>query len=938
LAAGSLVLALALSSSFPAAHDTSAGALQGGDDGTPPVAPPNGAPAANQDAEIVGLSAGSPNSRSSSTHPRSSPAGLTYDNASKGFLTDGAWMVQFGLARIDGSGFPTVVTMRGHDDILCKTQGWHTFRFDGQSIWSHSEWQTNYGYGGYNVGLLESNSWVFGSGAHHTSNQNFHVVSAGGGDLSNGLATPEPMYWGYAPAFGDFDSNGIVDMVANANPWSGSNTTSTTFVWRGPAGKWSLDQLIDKQWNVHYGMKFVDFDRDGFLDLASSNDILREPGHFIWRYNNENGRFEPWTNDLDEAMRSEPFDVGDLNSDGLPDVVLVRKYKQGQDWKSDLEAHLQVPDAPGKFTESSSGLPEKTDVSHLRLYDMDGDGDLDIAATETIPMGQWYTSRLAVWLNDGSAQWTPAPVSIQGEILAPADWLEVDDIDNNGRGDFVFPENWGDCSEGGGFRAYKEDTPVASTEVWVDEPWGGERWYPGSIRYLGWRSAFPGTSGCGGSTTLEYSVSGPSGAWKKIDDQLACSGTYAWKVPNDPSPNVFVRATVKSSKGNAVGLSARGTVPFEIIGGSAIPLRASVTAPAGGETWDVATTQKVSWTVSGGQAPHSFDLEYSASGPSGPWKRVATGLAATDHPWTIPDDPSTTAVVRVIAKDSSSPQQSAVALSKEFTIRRPLIAMQATLRADPRAVGSGDSSTIILELKDPTGAGIAGATISLSADNGASVSTAVEKPVGLYEATLTAPTVASKTPVTVSSNASKAGFTDSAATVQVEVSPYLPDLRVEAGKVRVDGDALDGSRIAVRAVISNAGPSPAGEFRVAYLVDGKESGSESVSGLAVRETRDVSWEWTAVKGKHVLRIVLDPDAKVKESDESNNEGSAAVEVVSPPRAFEIPWWLLLLIAAMAAGLAVAAAASRSRKRPCQWCGARHPQGAPCLSRQEGSRW
>ncbi|HLF05631.1 MAG TPA: FG-GAP-like repeat-containing protein, partial [Thermoplasmata archaeon] len=826
-------------------------------DGTPPVGLPPDTPAAKSGYEETANESGRAGSASdAASATASSSANLTYINASNGFLTDGAWMLQFGLARIDGSGYPSVVTMRGHDDILCKSQAWHVFSFDGKDSWSHSESSVNYGYGGYNVGLAEGNEWLFGGGAHHTAGVgNFHVTSSGGGDMSNGLTTPEPMYWGYAPAFADFDSDGVVDVVANANPWSSSNTTSTTFVYKGPAGKWTLSQMIDKQYNVHHGIKFADFDRDGYQDMAVSNDILREPGHFIWRYNNEIGKFEPWVNDLDLAMRNSPFDVGDLDRDGLPDVVMVHSYKVGQDWKRDLEAYLQGP--PGKFTASSSGLPTGAEISYLRLADADADGDLDIMATENVPKGQWYASELRIWLNDGKNSWTKSGVGIQGNILSTADWLEVDDIDNNGRADFVFPENWGDCSEGGGFRAYKESSPVSELKVWVDEPWGGERWFPGSIRHLKWRSAFPSGDSCGGSGTLEYSVAGPAGPWKAIDTMLACAGTYAWKVPADPSKNVFVRMTVKAKSGSASGLSGSGTLPFEIIGGSAVPLRASVSSPAGGEVWDVSSTQKLSWTVSGGQSPFAFDVEYSITGGSDPWKPIASGLTTTDHSWTIPDDPSTTASVRVVAKDSASPQHSAIAISNEFTIHRSPVPMQATLAAAPASVGPGGVSTLALELRSASG-GVAGATVTLSSDRGGTISPVSESGGGSYTATFTAPSVGTSTLVTITANSSKVGYVDATASTTLTVVPELPDLKVGGAGIEVEGSAIEGDTTKFRARVLNSGLVDSGPFEVSLTIDGKALPPAPAAGLAAGAESELTWDWIAAKGKHDLKLTVDP--------------------------------------------------------------------------------
>ena len=841
-----------------------------------------------------------PSARSSDAARQVVPANLSYSDASKGFLTDGDWWAGgFGLAHLGGSGYPSVVTMRGHDDFLCKTQGWHVFSFDGRGTWTDSYTKTDYGYGAYNAGLDENGQWLFGAGTHHRSrSQGFYVMGAVGGDRSNGLNTSEDIYFGGGPIFGDIDSDGVVDSAFGGN--------GKVWIFEGPAGKWTFLQNVSGG-----GAKFLDMNRDGYLDLVKGGQ-----NGFIWFWNSTADQFVKAGDNVPKYDSS--FDVSDVNHDGYPDALLNR-YVKG--FGRSVEVWLQ--DANGIFTNSSTGLPGGGNAwwMKLRFGDFNGDGETDVSGSMGSP------GDLGIWLGDGGKTWTWTPFTPSG-VASIVPSLDVMDIDNNGRDDFVFPTVIGDCTDGGGFRALTENTTASTLGARVREPWGGERWFPGSIRYLKWGAAMPPGEVCAGSATLDYSTTGPSGPWKTIEESVACAGERAWKVPNDPSKNVFIRVTVKGKSASAEGLSGAGTLPFEIIGGSGVPLRSAIVSPAGSETWAVGTIQQISWSVSGGQSPYTFDVEYSTSGSSGPWKQIASGVTKTDHTWTVPDDPTTSAVVRVLAKDSSSPSQSAIAVSKEFTIYRPSVPMQATLKADPTTLGPGGRSVLSLELKDAAGGGVEGATIVLSADKGGTVSPPAEKGGGVYEATLTAPNVLSKMTVTVSANASKPGFVDATASVQVEVSPFLPDLSIVDGALLVGANVPEGESATPRAKIANTGQSDAGEFVVRFLVDGKEFSSETVSGLAVSESRDVAAVWKATKGKHELKIVLDPDNAIKEADESNNQASATVEVRATPRGFEIPWWVFLLIAVVVAGLIAWAIASR-RKKPCKWCNTRHADGAFC---------
>jgi hypothetical protein len=72
-------------------------------------------------------------------------------------------------------------------------------------------------------------------------------------------------------------------------------------------------------------------------------------------------------------------------------------------------------------------------------------------------------------------------------------------------------------------------------------------------------------------------------------------------------------------------------------------------APNGGEVLVVGSTFTIQWQV---VVPHNtlnWNLEYSISGPSGPWLPIAIDLPVgmTSYQWTVPNAPSTEVRVRV---------------------------------------------------------------------------------------------------------------------------------------------------------------------------------------------------------------------------------------------------------------------------------------------------
>ena len=101
----------------------------------------------------------------------------------------------------------------------------------------------------------------------------------------------------------------------------------------------------------------------------------------------------------------------------------------------------------------------------------------------------------------------------------------------------------------------------------------------------------------------------------------------------------------------------------------------NLTVPDGGEIWNIGASHDIWWNVSDVEDPNSslvVDLEYSNSGPGGPWISIVTGLIgdSAPYPWIVPFDPTTTARVRanVTDLDANTVRDTSAA---DFTIRQP---------------------------------------------------------------------------------------------------------------------------------------------------------------------------------------------------------------------------------------------------------------------------
>jgi len=144
---------------------------------------------------------------------------------------------------------------------------------------------------------------------------------------------------------------------------------------------------------------FADIDRDGDLDLVVGTKI--EPdnpktGGLYW-FENIGSRTAPSFRlrghlNVLPVFHDAPA-LGDLDGDGLPDLV-VGQFQDAVAWyhnsgKSGADRFVLVDSAVVRLPRGSNGVPE--------LYDIDGDGDLDLFLGDA-------SGRIAFFRNDGSRQ------------------------------------------------------------------------------------------------------------------------------------------------------------------------------------------------------------------------------------------------------------------------------------------------------------------------------------------------------------------------------------------------------------------------------------------------------------------------------------------------------------------------------------------------------
>lgn len=165
---------------------------------------------------------------------------------------------------------------------------------------------------------------------------------------------------------------------------------------------------------------FGDFDSDGRVDLALSQNGGTASVEIFLR--EEDGSFV-LANTLLPPDNSDPLiEAADLNGDGLDD--LVSRLETGRPLR------VWLATGGGDFA-AQVALPDSASPSSIQsfiLTDLDGDGDIDIAAGARVPESVQYHA------NNGNGTFAP-PVrgSVDGEIRD----VTVADLDNQGQPDVI---------------------------------------------------------------------------------------------------------------------------------------------------------------------------------------------------------------------------------------------------------------------------------------------------------------------------------------------------------------------------------------------------------------------------------------------------------------------------------------------------------------------
>lgn len=176
-------------------------------------------------------------------------------------------------------------------------------------------------------------------------------------------------------------------------------------------------------------VRVADFNGDGHMDVVFVAEDTEQHNLFL---GDGKGGFTRASERLPATSQANAVAVGDVNGDGLPDIV-VGNTAEGKEGVARPFLWLNDRARPGWFIDASiSHLPAiDVQAQGIVLADLDGDGDLDMAIASQDPINR-------LLLNDGGGRFTDATERLGEQI--PTETREVHALDANGDGrlDLVF--------------------------------------------------------------------------------------------------------------------------------------------------------------------------------------------------------------------------------------------------------------------------------------------------------------------------------------------------------------------------------------------------------------------------------------------------------------------------------------------------------------------
>jgi len=214
----------------------------------------------------------------------------------------------------------------------------------------------------------------------------------------------------------DHDLDAILALEAEPNRLY-LNDGKGKFTWRKRA-------FAEKNHDSEH-VRVADFNKDSIADIIFVAEDDQTHEYYMGK---DDGTFIDVSDRLPAKSEGNGLDVGDVNGDGLPDIIIGNSGSKAQDF-----LWINNPKKPGYFIDHTTGcLPAIEDQTQaVKLADLNGDGTLDLVLGNEVPPNRLF-------FNDGKGKFTEHPEKL--ELLVPLHTRDVlvFDANRDGHVDILF--------------------------------------------------------------------------------------------------------------------------------------------------------------------------------------------------------------------------------------------------------------------------------------------------------------------------------------------------------------------------------------------------------------------------------------------------------------------------------------------------------------------